>query len=201
MAAEFSYWMIPGIWPAAVFRAATKWCQAQDYGRPPVIGSMVGAVVNPILMYLLVFHFELKLLGAALALSLTNWAMLGALVWYVRAHDMLDTWSAPDWAVLWTGWGAFFKFGAPSAAMVCFEWWSWEIGAAIAATLGTEKLAAHGIVMNLGVLYYVMFPMGLQQAAAVRVGNLLGAGKWEQAKLCGWTTISAAVVLLTGALF
>ena len=43
-------------------------------------------------------------------------------------------------------------------------------------------------------LYYTMFPMGLQQAAAVRVGNLLGAGKWEQAKVCCQTTISAAVV-------
>ena len=42
--------------------------------------------------------------------------------------------------------------------------------------------------------------MGLQQAAAVRVGNLLGAGHWEQAKICSQTTISASVVrVLLGA--
>jgi len=41
-----------------------------------------------------------------------------------------------------TEWCAFLRYGAPSTAMQCFEWWAFEFLAIFSGWIGTDSLAA-----------------------------------------------------------
>jgi MATE family multidrug resistance protein len=73
--------------------------------------------------------------GAAAAqviLQLLLVVLLGGYRWYRDAvllpagvHPKA-TWAGWSWDCL-QGWGEYFSFGLPAVAMVCLEWWVWEI--------------------------------------------------------------------------
>uniref|UniRef100_A0A3Q0S3N5 Solute carrier family 47 member 1 n=1 Tax=Amphilophus citrinellus TaxID=61819 RepID=A0A3Q0S3N5_AMPCI len=77
-------------------------------------------------------------------------------------------------------WGSYMKLAIPSALMICFEWWIWELGGFFAGLLGEVDLAAQHVLMEIGTIVY-MFPLGVHAAACVRVGNALGAGNTTRA--------------------
>jgi len=58
--------------------------------------------------------------------------------------------------------------------------------------LGPLPLAAHGVALNLAALFF-MVALGLGAAAAVRVGQNLGAGNHEGVVRAGWTALGSAV--------
>uniref|UniRef100_A0A8C8C0I6 Multidrug and toxin extrusion protein n=1 Tax=Oncorhynchus tshawytscha TaxID=74940 RepID=A0A8C8C0I6_ONCTS len=72
-------------------------------------------------------------------------------------------------------WGSYMKLAIPSTLMLCFEWWIYELGGFLAGMLSEADLAAQHVVIMLAFINY-MFPLGIQAAACVRVGNALGAG-------------------------
>uniref|UniRef100_A0A3B4TFK7 Multidrug and toxin extrusion protein n=1 Tax=Seriola dumerili TaxID=41447 RepID=A0A3B4TFK7_SERDU len=77
-------------------------------------------------------------------------------------------------------WGLFMKLAIPSAFMVYFEWWIWEIGGFLAGVLGEVDLGAQHVLVEVGAITY-MFPLGVHAATCVRVGNALGAGDTARA--------------------
>lgn len=79
-------------------------------------------------------------------------------------------------------WGLFVRLAIPSMLMICLSWWIFEIGGFLAGIISDTELGAQSIVYQLSILAY-MFPLGFSVAASVRVGNALGAGDIEQAKL------------------
>jgi MATE family multidrug resistance protein len=61
------------------------------------------------------------------------------------------------------------------------EWWAWEACALAASLLGPVALAAQSVLLvTCSTTYQV--PMAIGIASAVRVGNLLGAGRGWEAK-------------------
>jgi Na+-driven multidrug efflux pump len=60
-------------------------------------------------------------------------------------------------------------------AMLCAEWWGFEIHALIAGLKGTVALGAQSLILNTAQLAF-MVPLGMGVAASTRVGNALGAG-------------------------
>lgn len=79
-------------------------------------------------------------------------------------------------------WGPFIRLAIPSMLMICMSWWIFEIGGFLAGLISETELGAQAIVYQLCIMAY-MFPLGFSVAASVRVGNALGAGNVEQAKL------------------
>lgn len=47
------------------------------------------------------------------------------------------------------------KVGAPSIAMVCLEWWSFELMTFIAAFISVDALAVQILTMNNAGLFYM----------------------------------------------
>ena len=74
--------------------------------------------------------------------------------------------------------------------MTSVEWGCFEAMALIAGRLGTVYLACHSIVVNLVTIYF-MFAFGLSLATNIRVGQLLGEGRTNDAK---WTAYYALMV-------
>jgi Na+-driven multidrug efflux pump len=146
-----------GLWPSVMYRASVKWLQAMNKGRGPLIASTVGATLNPILNYALIFHFDFGLAGAAIANSLSWMAMLAVLALHT-VHNGLHKGTLPErvgLGDLLAGWGEFFRLGVPAACIQCFEWWSWEITNIIASRLSRLDLAVHGVMLNIGNVYYI----------------------------------------------
>ena len=52
-------------------------------------------------------------------------------------------------------------------------------------TTGTVELDAHTAILTLCVFLFISFPFGVATASTIRVGNLLGAGQPQQARLAG----------------
>ena len=50
---------------------------------------------------------------------------------------------------------------------------------------GTIALDAHTAILTLCVFLFISFPFGVATAATIRVGNLLGGGRPQQARIAG----------------
>lgn len=110
-------------------------------------------------------------------------------------------------------WGPFLKLAVPSMLMHCLEWWLYEIAGFLAGIVSELELAAQSVMYQLAATAYMVspppqrrpavvvhfsvdrfrlapqFPIGFSVAASVRVGNALGAGNTERAKLSSKVSI------------
>ncbi len=62
------------------------------------------------------------------------------------------------------------------------EWWAWEIVGLVTSQLGVVALAAQSVLLVSSSVTYQL-PFGASVATAVRVGNLLGANRPDEAKI------------------
>uniref|UniRef100_A0A3Q3SR67 Multidrug and toxin extrusion protein n=1 Tax=Mastacembelus armatus TaxID=205130 RepID=A0A3Q3SR67_9TELE len=135
-----------------------------------------------LIIYTIIIRFLLKLgvIGSAIANSLSQVSICLLLFGYIRWKKLhQQTWGGWSTDCL-QEWGSYMKLAIPSVFMVCFEWWIWEVGGFLAGILGEEDLGAQHVLVEIGTITY-MFPLGIQAAACVRVGNALGAGNTSRA--------------------
>ena len=99
-------------------------------------------------------------------------------------------------------WARLAAVGLPVAVQMSLEMWAFSGSTLIAGRLGPAALAAHAVTMNLASIT-LMIPLGISQAAVVRVGNLLGARRTEQAQRSAWVAIGvgAGVMSVSAAAF
>ncbi len=130
----------------------------------------------------------LGIAGSGLATLLSNIAMFSALGVvactarpFRRYRLFADFWR-PDWLRL----REFWRLGLPMAATVSFEVTMFNAAVFLMGLLGTASLAAHSIAIQLAALTF-MVPLGIGQAATVRVGRAYGARDREDIRRAGWT--------------
>ena len=161
-----------------------------------------GAALNAVLDYALIFgNFGLprfELVGAGIATTTVNAVMFGILlaisVWQkpFRRYAILLRFWRPDWQIF----RRIFQIGVPIAAMSLIEA-GFFIGVVFVIGLfGVTAIAAHMIAMQLPHISY-MVPMGLAQAATVRVGQAVGRGDAPGAYRAGWTAWRVTLVFMS----
>ena len=79
-------------------------------------------------------------------------------------------------------------------AMICSEYFSWEVVSLASSLLGPEKLAAQTVLLTTSSLLY-QAPFATSAAASVRLGNLLGVGRPDLARLAARVTIGFGITL------
>jgi len=89
----------------------------------------------------------------------------------------------------------FWKLGLPATGHVALEVGAFGFATFLVAALGPVPLAAHHVCLMMAATTF-MFPLGLSSAAAVRVGNFVGAGEPARARLAGWICIWLAIVVM-----
>ncbi|WP_300973799.1 MATE family efflux transporter [Sphingomonas sp. LHG3406-1] len=169
------------LWPTLLGFVMRNLLTAFDRAWVPLVVALGGVGVNAFLNYGLIFgQFGLPALGmqgSALATVLTNVAMLAAQVTAVvrlprlRMMHLFARW----WRADWPRFRELAKLGIPISLT-----WSFEVGVFSAAVylmglIDTISVAAHVIALQLAALMF-MVPLGLSQAATVRVGYGHGAG-------------------------
>ncbi|ESW10926.1 hypothetical protein PHAVU_009G250100 [Phaseolus vulgaris] len=93
-----------------------------------------------------------------------------------------------------TSWGILIRFSIQSCLGVCLEWWWYEFMTILAGYLHNPRvaLATAGIVIQTTSLMYTL-PTALSGSVSTRVGNELGAGQPERARLSSIVAIGMAL--------
>ncbi|KAG0046851.1 hypothetical protein BGZ83_007980 [Gryganskiella cystojenkinii] len=193
-AALFLRGLLPGAPAFLIFECVKKYLQAQGNMHASTYVLLIVSPLNVFLNYVLVWnkYIGLGYIGAPIATSISYWNMLILLLLYIRFVDGYQGWGGWTRDSL-TGWPAFLKLAIPGVAMVCSEWWAFEVVSLAASYLGTVALAAQSIVVQTSGLLYTI-PFGVSIAASNRVGNLIGKGDHRSAKVASRVSIALAII-------
>lgn len=196
-------WSLP---PAIAFAILRNFVSALGRPGPALYAMAAGVPVNALLDYALIFgNFgfpRLELVGAGIATSTVNVLMLAfiaAVAQWRRPFNKYQVFARfwrPDWRIF----TEILRVGAPIAVMMVLEG-GFFIGAVfVIGQFGAVAVAAHMIAMQMPHITF-MVPMGMSQAATVRVGQMAGRRDVTGAYRAGWTAIAvtAAFMLVTTA--
>ncbi|CAM0909795.1 unnamed protein product [Alopecurus aequalis] len=195
-AAVFIRYQIPGLFAHSFLQCLLRYLQTQSVVLPLVVCSAVPLALHAALNHLLVNVLALGLAGASAAISATFCFSCLMLLSYVM-------WSK-EFGETWKGFSveAFsyvlptIKLATPSAIMVCFEYWAFELLVLLAGLLPNSTVSTSLIAMcvNTESIAY-MITYGFSAAVSTRVSNEIGAGNIDRAKNAVAVTLKLSVFL------
>ncbi|XP_072548063.1 multidrug and toxin extrusion protein 1-like isoform X1 [Salminus brasiliensis] len=191
---------LPAVPASFLHQLQVAYLQNQGVILPQVYTAVAANIANVLTNYILIIWLDLGVHGSAVASAVAEVYICVFLYAYIRWKSLhAETWGGWSLDSL-QDWGAYMKLAIPSTMMLCFEWWIYEIGGFLAGMLSEVDLAAQHAVLMLATTNY-MFPLGIQGATCVRVGNALGAGDTAGAILtCKVSlTLTAVLAVLQGA--
>ncbi|KAG7470680.1 hypothetical protein MATL_G00116330 [Megalops atlanticus] len=185
---------MPALPAAFLYQLEGRYLHNQGIIWPQVVTGVVGNVINALVNYIFLYVLDLGVAGSAAANTISQYSLAMFLYAYIRWKGLHKaTWAGWSMDCL-QEWGAFIYLAIPSMLMLCLEWWTYEIGGFLAGVVSEMELGAQSVIYELATVAY-MFPLGFGVAASVRVGNALGAGNTEQAKLSGKLAMTCAAVV------
>ncbi|SOC85056.1 multidrug resistance protein, MATE family [Ensifer adhaerens] len=188
-----------GIIPALQFMVLRSFLSALKRASIILYVTVAVLVLNAVFAYIFVLgHFGMPAFGmhaaAYVAAGVNLFGFLAAVVYIERvpmlaAYGLFTRFWRPDWQAL----GEVVRLGIPVGLMVLAEVSLFTVASLMMGWIGTVELAAHGIALQFASMSF-MVPLGLAQAATVRVGLAAGAGQRVEVMRAG----GAAVLLATG---
>lgn len=168
-----------GMLPGLGMMVLRNYLSALEHASVVLWVTIAAVLVNVVANYALIFgNFGLPRMGidgAALASIVAQSLMLLLVVQYaikvLPEHQLFVRFWNPDREML----AKIFAIGLPIGLTTLAESSLFSGAAMLMGTLGEVPLAAHGVVLNLAALTF-MLQLGLSQAATVRAGNALGRG-------------------------
>lgn len=207
-AQRYALAQLPGLPFLLSFNALRQYLQGRGIVAPAmwvVLGAnLVNALGNWILIFGKLGAPALGVVGAGVATGVTECAMFAMLLLVIvrgKLHESAWTpWSRESFAP--AGLWAVIRVGAPVALTIGLEMWAFQIATLWSGRLGETSLAAHTIVLNLASVSF-MVPLGISIGAAARIGNLIGAGRGEDAQKAAQVAfvMGASVMALSALVF
>ncbi len=190
------------ILPWLVFQTLRNFLAALERPDWILAVSALGVLLNAVLGWALIFGRlglpALGLFGGGLASSIV-WSLMALVLIAVvlsdrqfrRFHVFGRVWR-PDWPRL----GQLVRLGLPIGLAFTFEVTVFAAAVYLMGLIDADSVAAHAIALQIAVLTF-MVPLGLSQAATVRVGRALGARDAEAIARAGWTAFTLGVAFMT----
>lgn len=160
--------------------------------------AFIGVAINLAGNVVLVFGYlgfpRMGIFGSGLATSIANLSMFIGMVLVVtldrrfRRFRLFGRFWRADWQRL----GQLLRIGLPIAAMMAFEVTLFNAAAFMMGLIGAVSLAAYAVVIQLCSISF-MVPLGINQAATVRVGIAYGAHDRDAIARAGWTSYAMGV--------
>ena len=145
--------MLPGMYAFAQYETIRRYLQAMGIFTFWMYIQGITVVFHIVLWYFLTYTFELGVIGISVASTITNFGNLLIVILYITYYD--KTVPKESWHFFnkdsFKGYGEYFKFGIPSALIICLEWWSYELLTIYAGMLSVDELAAHVMLFNLSI--------------------------------------------------
>ena len=192
-----------GFVPALWFVVLRNFIASLERPRAAMVIMLIGISFNGIAAYGLIFGRlgmpALGLRGAGIAAALTNCFLFSALLGYVlvdrqfRRFQILGRLWRPDW----TRFREIFRIGLPIGVTLVMEVGLFATAGFLIGLIGTAQLAAHQIALQCASVAF-MVPLGLAQAATVRVGLAAGAGDAPGVRRAGIAALAIGAVFMLG---
>jgi MATE family multidrug resistance protein len=198
--AEVILMFAPGMPAALMFVATSAFLESIGRPRPGMIVSLAANLVNLALCWIFVFGKvgfpPMGAAGAALAITVTRWCMLAAIIAYALALPERDHYGVrAPLAGHYRSLGKLLRVGAPLALAMGLESVAFTATAMFAGWLGNEALAAYQDAININAFVF-MLALGLQTATSVRVANSVGRNDQVGLRLAGWVGAGLNIALL-----
>lgn len=184
-------WGVPALLLMAALRGLTD-----GLGNTRVIMAfaLLSALINLPLNYIFIYG-KLGLpamggVGCGWATALSNSVAVVAMVTYVQKSrryqrfQLVRNWTPPHWRDI----ADLLKLGVPIGVTIFVEVSMFSVIALFLASLGSQVVAAHQIVLNVTSLFF-MLPLSLGMALTLRVSFLVGAGSADAARLVALSTL------------
>jgi MATE family multidrug resistance protein len=194
LAAQFmqavSGMFIPAIW----FMVLRGFVAVLERPRSALVLTILAVILNAAVNSVLIFGFwivpPLGVVGAGIGSSIVNLIVLLLFFWYIARDPQFSSYhlSRGWWRTTPRRLLAFLRIGAPISLALGAEIGLFSAGALLMGRLGTVEVAGHQVALQWAALAF-MIPMGLGQAATVRVGLATGAGDIAGAARAGWIAI------------
>jgi len=132
--------------------------------------------------------------GSAISTCVARLSMAATLLLFAwryerrRGHPLFHHWARPQLERL----RALLRLGLPAAGQIVLEVGAWNLATFSAGYLDPVALATHSIALNYASITY-MVPLGVSAAAAVSVGQAIGAGDPARARRAGWLALALGV--------
>ncbi len=155
-----------------------------------VLANLLNWGGNWVLIYGKLGFPALGVSGSAISTCIARVCMAVALLGFAwryersRGHPLFRHWAGPQLARL----RELVRLGAPAAGQILLEVGAWNLATFSAGYLDPVALATHAIALNYASVSY-MVPLGVSAAAAVSVGQALGAGDHPRARRAGWLAL------------
>lgn len=197
-----------GLFPALLFMVLRSFLSALERMSMILYITLGVLVSNAVLAYTFVLgHFgapELGMTGAAMVAATVGLLGLAAAVIYIqripdlREYELFVRFWRPDWPAL----KEVVRLGLPIGLMVLAEVSLFTVASVMMGWIGTLQLAAHGIAMQFASIAF-MVPLGLSQAATVRIGLAAGRKDREGVLRAGWVALALSIIfsVCSGSLF
>jgi MATE family multidrug resistance protein len=184
--------------PWLLFQLLRNFVSALERPRVVLWLSLGGIALNALLSWALIFgHFGLPalgLLGGGVGSTLTWLILCAGLIILVqrdrqfrRFHLFGRWWRFDGQRTL-----AMVKLGWPIGVTMALEMGVFALAAYFMGWIGAPAVAAHAVALQLSALTF-MVPLGLGQAATVRVGLALGRKHEAGITRAGWTSLVIGV--------
>ncbi|QIG51624.1 MATE family efflux transporter [Nordella sp. HKS 07] len=182
-------WAMPSFLGFVVLRSFISALERPGWA---LVMSIAAILVNALGNWLLIFGNwgfpALGIMGSGLASAIASLLMFLGLASVLmidrrfrRYHVFGRFWRA-DWGKL----KAIWVLGLPIGAIIAFETTIFNAAAFLMGWLGEAELAAHAVAIQVVTLAF-MTPLGIAQAATVRVGLAYGAGDPLGVSRAGWS--------------
>ncbi len=192
-------WMIL---PALGIVALRSFMAALERTGWTLVAGLAAVVFNAAINWVLIFGAfgipALGLWGAGLGSTLTNIFQFGFLIFIANMHPVFGKYRLfesvfqKDWERL----KPILRLGAPISLAMGFEASVFGFAVFLMGYIDTTSVAAHAIAIQIASVTF-MVPMGMAQAATVRIG--IGFGRKDPAMIgrAGWTAYVLGVGFMT----
>lgn len=176
--------------------------------RVALVLTVIALLMNAAVNYVLIFGFwivpSLGVVGAGLGSSLVNLAILLGILWYIARDPQFASYqlSRGWWRTTPRRMIAFLRVALPISLALGAEIGLFSAAALLMGRLGAAEVAAHQVALQWAAIAF-MVPMGLGQAATVRVGLAAGARDAAGVAHAGWIAIAMGMsfMLCTALIF
>ena len=188
-------WSMP---PLLVYSALRRYLQAMSLVRPVMLAMVSANLVNAFVNWVLIFGKlgfpAMGAEGAGWATTISRIYMAAFLLVAVIAHDRrhrTELFAGSPWPDL-ERIRRLASLGFPAALQIVLEISIFALATTLISRLEPVWLGAHQIALT-SASYSFMVPLGIGSAAAVRVGQRIGARDLAGAARAGWAAIVLSV--------
>ena len=197
-----------GLVPALLYLVLRSFVAALERPIWSMLIGIGGVIFNAVVNYGLIFGAfglpRLGLVGAGIGSTITQTAMFLGMAAVVMLHPRFRRYRlfGNFWRADWPRYREVWRLGAPIAVTLGLEVTVFNAAVFLMGLIGTAALAAHAVAIQICTFTF-MVPLGLAQAATVRVGLAFGRKDRDGIRRAGWTAFVLGVgfMALTGCLF